>query len=321
MQMKLTYKSDNNKQLRVYIDRKYDPTKTTLLRNNFVKAMRRRFVMLARLIRIAIVDKDVFGLTQKVIVNVDLPPSKAFSFTRSQDKVNAFMDWLRLLVAQNILEVSRKQQVGVGIEQAWTNLYIKTAYQKGVISARQDLIKAGYDIPAIPGDWAMQAVFDAPIHADRIGLLYTRVYSQLKGITDTMENQISQVLALGMASGSSPKEIAEALNQIILGTGESLKLTDALGRFIPAERRAEMLARTEIIRAHHQGKLQEMKNWEVEGVYVVAELATAKDGRVCEECASLEGKQYSLSEAEFLIPVHPMCRCTILPVKKKKKGV
>jgi SPP1 gp7 family putative phage head morphogenesis protein len=110
------------------------------------------------------------------------------------------------------------------------------------------------------------------------------------------------------------------LNKVVSGSGADLGITDTLGRFIPAKRRAEMLARTEIIRAHHQAKVAEMKSWEVEGVYVVAELATAKDGRVCPDCAGLEGKQYSLEEAERLIPVHPNCRCTIVPVKGKKGG-
>jgi SPP1 gp7 family putative phage head morphogenesis protein len=92
-----------------------------------------------------------------------------------------------------------------------------------------------------------------------------------------------------------------------------LGITDTLGRFIPAQRRAEMLARTEIIRAHHLATIQEYRNWGVLGIYVKGEWKTAGDDRVCSQCASLEGNIYTLDEIESMIPLHPNCRCIALP--------
>ena len=40
---------------------------------------------------------------------------------------------------------------------------------------------------------------------------------------------------------------------------------------------------------------------------------TAGDDRVCEKCAALEGRIFTLDEIEFLIPLHPNCRCLALP--------
>jgi SPP1 gp7 family putative phage head morphogenesis protein len=92
-----------------------------------------------------------------------------------------------------------------------------------------------------------------------------------------------------------------------------LGITDTLGRFIPAARRAEILARTEIIRAHHLGTIQEYRNQGLLNIVVKAEWKTAGDDRVCTKCASLEGKVFTLDEIEPMIPAHPNCRCIALP--------
>jgi len=52
-------------------------------------------------------------------------------------------------------------------------------------------------------------------------------------------------------------------------------------------------------------------------VIMMAEWATAGDDRVCDECASLEGKIFTLEEIESMIPRHPQCRCIALPIEKK----
>jgi SPP1 gp7 family putative phage head morphogenesis protein len=151
-------------------------------------------------------------------------------------------------------------------------------------------------------------------------LIFSRVYNELKGITAAMDQQISRVLAQGLADGDNPRLLARKLVSTINGDGvDRLGVTDTLGRFIPARRRAELLARTETIRAHHMALMQEYRNWRVEGVYVNAELVTAGDDRVCTRCSSLEGRVYTLEEAENIVPVHPLCRCTMIPVHKEVK--
>ena len=74
-----------------------------------------------------------------------------------------------------------------------------------------------------------------------------------------------------------------------------------------------MLARTEVIRAHHIATIQEYRNWAIEGVIVKAEWMTAGDDRVCPKCEALQGKIFTLDEIELLIPLHPNCRCIALP--------
>ena len=301
---------------------KVDPTHTTNLRNHFSRDMKRRFAELALVVKKAIVDEDVFGLKPKThTLQMTTPGNEAFAFRRDAAKIEEFMAWLKTQVDKGILDVRTFQQVGAGVENAWTNLYIADSYKRGLLRARSELIKSGYDVPSIEDSGGIDVAMKNIFHVDRLGILFTRVFSDLKGVTAAMESQIARVLAQGIADGDGMLLLARKLVATINGTGMGeLGITDTLGRFIPAARRAEMIARTEILRAYTESTLQEFRNWAVEEVYVLAEFHTTGDDRVCEKCQSLEGKVYSLDEASGIIPVHPMCRCIFLPhVKELQK--
>lgn len=303
-----------------YASNRYDPTHTITLRNAFVHDMNRRFAKLTRVIRTAIVDEDCFGLKREprptVFAELFTPGHQAFDFPRSADKVRAFLAWLERQAELGLLEIVTFRQLGQSVESAWTDKYVLSAYQKGIARARQELNKQSSGrIPTIEASGGIVAAFNSlPIHSERAGLLYTRVYNDLKGITNAMDQQISRVLSQGMIEGRGPRELARRLVRTITGPGGDLAITDSLGRYIPAKRRAEMLARTEMIRAHHYGNVQEMRNWGVEGVIVKAEWVTAGDERVCPLCLEKEGKIFTLDEIEPLIPLHPQCRCVVIPL-------
>ena len=298
------------------INKQYDPTRTTVLRNQFASQMKSRFNRIVKSIKVAIVDQDCFGLNNQfnigfrsIEMNVG-PGAKAFDFPRSQDKIQGFMGWLK---QQEDIELTTAEQVGRGIEDAWTNQYVQSAYQKGIYRGRQELVNAGMSVPTIAETGGIDIAFNTPFHLDRVGVIYSRTYSELKGITGAMDQQISRVLAQGIADGKGPKVLASALRKTITGMGKDLSITDSLGRYIPAKRRATILARTEIIRAHHLATVQEYQNWGLEKVKVKAEWKTAGDGRVCPDCAELEGGIYTLEEIRNMIPKHPQCRCVALP--------
>ena len=303
--------------LTVNAEVQYDPTRTLTLRKAFESQMSKRFNLIARLVREAIVDRDVFGLQPTTMA---LPNPGAFNFPRSSDKVAGFMNWLRLQVQNEILDVTNSNLVGQSIDSAWTNKYIADSYKRGLQRARIELTRAGYTgIPNIEQTGGIDVLFNTPANIDRVGVLYTRVFNDLKGITTAMDTQISRVLSQGMIDGDGPRLLASKLNKIITGRGETLGITDTLGRYISPKRRAEMLARTEIIRAHHLGTMQEYKTWGVQGVTVKAEWRTAGDSRVCPQCQALEGTVHTLEQAQGMIPLHPSCRCMVLPYKVSAK--
>ena len=294
---------------------KYDPSGTTGLRNAFARDMKRRFAELVTVTRKAIVEEDCFGLKPRThTLQMTTPGNEAFIFRRSAEKVEEFMKWLHQQVEKGILEVTTFQQVGNSVDAAWTNMYISDSYKRAVMRARYEMDKAGMDVPSIDESGGINVAMQNIFHVDRLGLLFTRVFTDLKGVTAAMEAQIARVLAQGIADGDGMLLLARKLVATINGTGMGeLGITDTLGRFIPAARRAEMIARTEIMRAFNEASLTEMENWGVEGVSALAEFKTAGDDRVCEICQPLEGKIYTIKEARGVLPKHTRCRCIWLP--------
>jgi SPP1 gp7 family putative phage head morphogenesis protein len=302
-----------------------DPTRTTVLRDSFEREMRKRFIALKLAIKRAVVDQDVFGLVQSPDIigrlvtqaELDIPTHRTFDFPTSQQKKDAFIDWLKKQEAAGILETMRIPQFGQAIEEAWTDLFIKDAYSRGVQRARYEMGKAGYPVPTLEETGGLIGSMSLPIHVDRLGTVYARAFDGLKGITSAMDMQVSHILAQGLADGDNPILLAKKLIATIDGVnGQSLGITDSLGRFIPAERRARMLARTEIIRSHSIGLLQEAKMWGVVGVEADVEFVNA-GFNVCPICRSLQGKIYTIEQAMNVIPVHPSCRCSWIIVPRK----
>jgi hypothetical protein len=83
--------------------------------------------------------------------------------------------------------------------------------------------------------------------------------------------------------------------------------------------RTETIARTEILRASHEGRREGWRQGIEEG-YISAgaskQWSTELDGRECEICAPLDG-EVVLIDAEFSDgepPIHPNCRCDVLLV-------
>ncbi len=299
---------------RTIVNKRYDPTKTTTLRNMMVKESNRRFKMIEDAVEKAIITENVFGF--EVLQNT--PGSNAYGFLSDDKKIQEFLIWLQGLINDDVIEIQGLPQGR--ISKNWLYKYLQTAYQRGVAKAREELRKAGYNVPTITASGGLAAVMSVPVHIDSLALVYTRVFTDLKGITDQMSQQIGRLLAEGFASGANPRVIARRIISAINGNNMGqLGITDTLGRFIPAKRRAEILARTEIIRAHHYANINEYKTWGVVGVEVEAEFKTAGDDRVCSQCASLEGNIYTLDEILPMIPVHPQCRCIALPIPKRSK--
>ncbi len=294
----------------------YDPTRTTGLRNAFVSKMKSRFAELSYKIKYAIKVQDCFGLLKEPISvhQTTSPGYQAFNFPRNADKLEAFMKWLEEQVKRGILEVGTFKQIGTAVEKSWMDLYLFDSYKRGVMRAREELKKAGYNIPDLDRFGGIEAIMGTPFHIERMGLIFTRAFNDLKGITAEMDTIISRILAQGLADGDGPALLARKIVEAINSTGkDTFAISGTTGTRISSLRRAIILARTEIIRAHHLATIQEYRNWGVEGIVVKGEWKTAGDDRVCSKCAELEGRVYTLDEIENMIPYHPECRCIALP--------
>jgi uncharacterized protein YidB (DUF937 family) len=287
-----------------------DPTGTKGIRNAFESALVARFKRIKALINQAVVQNDVFGLKKRVIgdsisnkimMDASVPPPRAYEFVRSAEKVDQFMNWLRVQQEETILEIMPGANIKSSAQRAWSNTYIDTAYQKGIRDAGNKMRKEGATI----GESWINNSFNRPVHADRLGLIYTRTFSDLNGITQAMDQQISRILAQGIGEGRGPMDIARELNERVDKIGIS---------------RARMLARTEIVSAHAEASINAYEEAGLEGVDVEAEILNGSDP--CPECQDLAANgPYTISEARSLIPAHPNCVCSLNPKVVNGSGI
>lgn len=257
---------------------KVDPTKTNGVRARFERELIRRFKKLAADAASVVSDPNFLRLQGN----------------DSSDKVEKFLRWLRKKQDEEILEIT-KGSPGKSGDRRWSDLYLRSAYQKGLAQAYGNIRAKGIKVE----QGFIDAAFYRPIHADRAGLIYTRAYRELKGITDSIDSKLSGVLAQGIIEGRHPKAIAREISKNILSIGTT---------------RSKVIARTEVVRAHSEATLNSYEEAGIEGVDVQSEFTTSKDNKVCEKCSGLEGRTYTIQEARGIIPVHPNCRCAWLPV-------
>lgn len=316
-----------------------DPTRTTRLRREFIRQVDRRLDEVLRLIREAIVDRDVFGIQIAATVTAlqrgyTTPNPRAFAFPTSAQKVQAFMAWLRGQEAIGILDVFAMPGVA-GIFPEWNDVAILSTYHRDVLEttyrnalekAGAELEKSGYYLRPEAGvstttEAGLRAAFSSPFHVDRVGMIYARTYEDLKTVLEAGNAQVRRALseglteglAQGIAEGRSPRRIAQILAKDV---------TSGLDKV--ARPRLRMIARTEVVRAHHVATVAEFERigeqlGEEIDVEVLAEWVTA-GVNVCPECELLElGGPYKLAEVRGMIPVHPNCRCAILPIIRERR--
>lgn len=294
-----------------------DPTETTILRNQFAAKMGKRYGLLNQNTKKSIVKNDCFGIKkgvslQEIDSSIDraIIPAPLVEDSLSQgnevEQTEAFMAWVenqeRSIILQHAYGIS-------GLASYWFSPYIKTAYKKGMIWARANL-KREYradkqsdkarNIKTDPSD--INSGMESQTVVDQLNMLWTRSLTGLEGINDATNVEIRRVLLDGLSFGWSPLKISQEI---------SSRISD-IGTY-----RAKLLARTEIIKAHHMASINEYRQAGIVGVKVMAEFTTARDSRVCPICADLDfkrtGKLWPLDEIESIIPVHPNCRCAALP--------
>lgn len=275
---------------------RYDPTRTTTIRKKWEADFKRRYKSIISDVNKSIIINDVFSLK-----NNEAIPSGSFDFARNPEKVALFMDWLEGEQRSKVLGVQRGTTVASAASNSWQNVYIDSSYKKALRQSATRMRRQGARV----SDRFVDSAFNRPIHADTAGIIYTRAFSNLQGITQEMDKQISSVLARGIIDGLGAKVIAKNINDRVSKIG----LT-----------RSRMLARTEIIAAHADATLNMYQEAGVEGVEVMAEFTTAGDDDVCPECQALEGRVFTIEKVRGLIPVHPNCRCAYLPLLEKSQA-
>jgi len=165
--------------------------------------------------------------------------------------------------------------------------------------------------------------FYADLKPDSIDKLATKVFT----IVDTNALDFMTQYNLTLA-GDVNRELADGIKRVIMqgiieGKGTDDIVRD-LGRvviykdsfkqagtkvFSKAQYRMEMIARTEVLRAHNMGRIKFHQHVGIEKL----EWMTMGDERTCPVCGPLDGKTFPIDKFPGQ-PAHPFCRCTNLPV-------
>jgi len=265
------------------------------VQDQYEAEMVKRFGLLEKQIRAKIVDEGFLGGTKirtAMAVNADV-----YDYPHAAEKVQAFMTWLAKQEDAGILEIISYEGRSTVKHTGWQNIYVKRSYSKGAEWAEKKMRELGLEIPAA-ADTAIGVTLAGPFHADALGMLYTRNFAELEGITRAMDQQISRVLTDGLAQGKNPRAIASDLAGRN-GRVRKIGLT-----------RARTLARTETARAFDEATLNRYTDFKVEKVDWIYGGGPCPTG-VCPDGAG--ASPYTLEEARGLLPAHPNCTCAWAP--------
>lgn len=266
-----------------------DPTRTTLIQSAFVADITTRQERLKEAVVRFIKTDDELGLTTNV---------RRYEFLTSDKKLATFSTWLQGQIDADLLSLIGQTDP----ENPWTAEYVASAYRQGMIRAYVDSHKADLAADAEFYNKSQAAFlrssFNAPEAMEKVKLLATRVFEDMKGLAAAEKNQLNRILAEGMANGEGVDAI----------TRDMVDTIDGMSRG-----RASTIVRTETVRAHAEGQLDAFAAMNIEELVVMAEWSTAGDDAVCPECDDLDGIVMTIDEARGLLPRHPNCRCAWIP--------
>ena len=134
-----------------------------------------------------------------------------------------------------------------------------------------------------------------PAFDEALRWLKTRIGWAADEVGDETASLLADQLAAGFAEGESMPEIAKRVRQT----------------FVHCDKvRSVRIARTETIMASNEAALIGYEEVDVKR----AQFYAALDERTCRECMGLHEDTFKLEDAHGMIPLHPNCRCTFLPI-------
>ena len=187
------------------------------------------------------------------------------------------------------------------------------------------LVKGIFDAVAEGGNSAF-AIFEigAPFNLRDVNVenfLENQQIQLAKAITDQIESSIRFEILEGVRAGESIPQISLRIQGIwdkpiqvnvpprLNANGEVIRAGYSYA--LDVETWATTVARTETARGFIEGKLD---GYRQTGVVAKVQFVVTPDERLCPACSILEGAEFKLVDAGGIIPVHPSCRCTFIPL-------
>ena len=264
-----------------------DPSRTTVLARQYARALQRDLDEIIRLTLLGIGPEEAggnnaLGLSELIgdpgpETFVKFDPVTGRSILDKPTTQVGFETWLGG-TTEDILLVGRRDV---------PNPFVSRALAQGARQADIDLQRAGL-IPRLRV-------------ADRPQVVGVRFQGTLKSLSD---DNFARIQGMGMElNARAADRVAEGFARNWKPSTVSRALQKDLGL---AKVQANAIARTELVRASAESRLDRFEAWGVTRVGAVIEtrFTTAGDELVCVRCLGLEGRLFTIGEARGIIPVH-----------------
>lgn len=193
----------------------------------------------------------------------------------------------------------------------------EVAFKKGIYSGIEVFASAQLpfyrDLTPAGIDKLTTSVFTI-IDADALDFLSNYNLVLIDDIERELADGIKRTILSGIVMGKGTDDIVRDLGRVIEDK-ESFRHAGSKV-FTKAQYRIEMIARTEVIRAHNQGRIKFYQQVGVEKL----EWMTMEDERTCPVCSALDGKYFDIDHYPSQ-PAHPNCRCCVLPIIAKVPSI
>jgi len=143
---------------------------------------------------------------------------------------------------------------------------------------------------------------------DRAAIDFLANYQvQLLGdVSAELASGIKRTVTNGVLTGKSIPEVARDIGRVVKDPEAFRRAGKTV--FKTAQRRATLIARTETLRAHNEGRKVFYRQAGIKRV----KWLTAQDERTCPICRPLDGKVFGIEDDPGV--VHPGCRCSRVAV-------
>ncbi len=281
-----------------------DPTRTLTLRNGMRMELRRAFRKIWRAVQQLILVEDAFGLKPNrttsslpeiVVVGNKYVVNKRWKYKTQDEAADAFEEWLKSQVDENLLSPTMKQKL---------TRYIRRGFVKGANRALDDVnrqkgkrakrtieVDRGRDFKEGQREEFLRSTLGTSTAGEKLRLLQSQALKEVEGLSADLVTRGRRVLVDGLGRKLSPREIAGHMASVLR----------------VSEGRARTVVNTELVKAHAEAQLLAMETLGVERVGVAVEwdsLASA-----CKLCKPLDGIVLTIKEARGMLPRHPNCRC------------
>lgn len=255
-----------------------DPTRTTMLRRDYVRAFEARFSLLRGALA-GLVAGGFFGSGPEVLLELAA--------------IELFAQAVQAETERLVWETDPEAGDPGG---GWLLRFVAAAVGKGLLHADNSLSGAGYAL--LPSASGGVSLFQATI--DRLA---AENFELVRGATADMVAGIRGALVDGVGQRLTTDELAALINGRV----------DAIGL-----NRARTIARTEVVRAHAEATLDRLEQHGVGGVSALVEWDEGQHCPICTALQTADNGYgpgvYTVAQARGIIPVHPNCQCAWLPV-------